>query len=149
MKLLKLNALDTDDLAILSANLQDAVITMSDMSFLDKQHQFIMVLNRFDWKDALEPERIEGAPYKRHRTGLQIGRVQSVRQQNLKPANSEDVIALLAIEFEEADAPSGSIKLQFAGGGVIQLNVECIEARMSDMGDTWETGNLPNHEEED
>ncbi len=147
MKLLKLNALDSDDLGVISAHLQDAVIKIGDMRYLAEDRQFVMVLNRFDWGDALAAERRKKT-YTRVRTGLQFGHVLSVKKSKVMQANPDAVIDLLAIEFTPTQAPSGIITLIFAGGGAIRLEVECVEVRLNDLGLAWETGNLPNHEEQ-
>jgi len=147
MKLLKLNALDNDDLGVLSAHLQDAVIKIGDMRYLAEDRQFVMVLNRFDWGDALTPERRKKT-YTRVRSGLQFGHVLSVKKSKVMQANIDAVVDLLAIEFTPTQTPSGVITLIFAGGGAIRLEVECIEARLNDLGLAWQTGNLPDHEEQ-
>jgi Protein of unknown function (DUF2948) len=146
MKLIKLNALDQDDLDIISAHLQDAVIKMGDMRYLEKDQQFVMVVNRFDWSDALTPERRK-KNYTRRRAGLQIAHVLSAQKSHLPQSNKDTVINLLAIEFTQTQAPSGIITLIFAGGGAVKLEVECIEARLSDLGLSWQTDNLPDHEQ--
>ncbi len=147
MKLLKLNALDSDDLGVVSAHLQDAVIKIGDMRYLTEDRQFVMVLNRFDWGDALTPQRRKKT-YTRVRTGLQFGHVLSVKKSKVMQTNPDAVIDLLAIEFTPTQAPSGVITLIFAGGGAIRLEVECVEVRLNDLGLAWQTGNLPNHEEQ-
>ena len=147
MKLLKLHALDEDDLGVISAHLQDAVIKIGDMRYLEKDQQFIMLLNRFDWQDALTPKKRKKT-YTRYRTGLQFAHVRSVKHSRLMQTNKQAVIDLLAIEFTSDQAPSGTITLVFAGGGAVKLEVECIEARLSDLGPAWETGNLPDHDKQ-
>ena len=49
---LKLVALDPEDLAVLSAHLQDAIAKVGDIAYLPKEKRFAMVLNRFDWTGA-------------------------------------------------------------------------------------------------
>lgn len=147
MKSLKLDALDASDLGVVSAHLQDAVIKIGEMRYLERDQQFIMVLNRFDWEDALTPDRRKGE-YLRHRSGLQFARVLSVKQSGLMQANKDAVVDLLAIEFTPTEVPSGIITLVFAGGGAVKLEVECIDARLSDLGAAWQTENLPDHENE-
>jgi len=142
---LKLNALDRDDLDILSAHLQDAVVKVGDMRYLEKDQRFVMVLNRFDWHDALAPDAGKKT-YTRHRSGLEFAHVLGVKHAQLKRTNQDAVIALLSIEFAQTEAPSGIITLVFAGGVALKLEVECIEARLSDLGATWQTRNLPDHE---
>ena len=58
----------------------------------------------------------------------------------------DEVLDLLAIRFEEADAPSGVIELVFAGNATIRLQVECIEAQLSDLGAAWSTDAVPDHD---
>ena len=53
---LKLIALDEDDLKVLSAHLQDAVLRLSDMTWIPSERRFAAILNRFDWLAAVEQE---------------------------------------------------------------------------------------------
>lgn len=145
MKLIKLNALGRDDLDVISAHLQDAVVKIGDMRYLERDQQFVLMLNRFDWSDALTPERRK-KNYTRHRAALRIAHVLSVQKSHFPQTNKDTVMNLLAIEFTQTQAPSGIITLIFAGGGAVKLEVECIEARLSDLGLMWQTDNLPDHE---
>jgi hypothetical protein len=147
---LKLIALDADDLAIISANLQDAVMKVGDLAFLPREKRFAAVANRFDWVDAIEKETVrdDGRPYARRRTALRFERVLSARVQGLDLNNKEAVTSLLAIGFEPLDAPAGQITLQFADGGAIRLDVECIEAELRDLGPAWQAKSKPQHPEE-
>ncbi|MGB1953945.1 MAG: DUF2948 family protein, partial [Candidatus Puniceispirillum sp.] len=47
---LRLLAHDGDDVAVLSALLQDAIIPGSDMSFDRKLNEFVIIANRFCWE---------------------------------------------------------------------------------------------------
>jgi hypothetical protein len=62
-------------------------------------------------------------------------------------ANKEAVLNLLAISFEAGEAPSGTATLIFADGGAIQIDVECIEMQMKDLGPVWAAENRPAHED--
>jgi DUF2948 family protein len=139
--LLRLTALDTEDLAVISAHMQDAVVKAGDLSYLKKARKFALVANRFVWERAPRPEHFE-----RRRTGLHFERVNKVMAQNIRRDDSEAVLSLLSIGFEEGEAPSGAIILNFSGGGSIRLEVECIEARLSDLGPAWATANIPQHQ---
>lgn len=136
---LKLVALDQDDLAVLSAHLQDAVLKVGDMAYLAGQHRFALVANRFDWEAS---DRDHG---RRRRTGLHFERVLRVRRTKIRTDAPDAVLNLLAVTFEETDAPSGRVTLVFSGGAAVQLEVECLEALMSDLGPVWETPNRPAH----
>ncbi len=142
MDKLKLVALDAEDLAVISAHLQDAVLRIGDMVWLAREQRFAAVANRFDWAKAL---RDGTGPYERRRTGLRFERVLSVKVRNLSLNAKNRVLELLAIRFEETDAPAGYITLIFAGGGAIRLEVECIEAEMCDLGAAWRAKRMPDH----
>lgn len=140
MDALKLLALDEEDLAIISAHLQDAVVKVGDMGVLPKSQRFALVLNRFDWD-----QKECAAQYVRRRSGLHFERVRHVRYRGLDPKNKEAVLNLLAVTFEPTDAPSGVVTLAFSGGADICFEVECIEARLSDLGPAWGCHHAPEH----
>lgn len=141
--LLKLVALEDDDLAIVSAHLQDAVARVGDMAYLPSENRFAMVVNRFDWVT-----QVEGAQTIRRRTGVHFDRVSAARIRGLDLNDAEAVLNLLAVEFKQTDAPSGAITLYFSGDAAIQLDVEYIEASMSDLGPEWPARACPKHEAE-
>jgi hypothetical protein len=139
MTKLKLSALDPADLEIISAHMQDAVITLGDIRYLKPQRKFALIANRFRWQT-------EKPPYERRRTGLTFDRVLAAKSQRISQGADDAVLSLLAISFVPSEAPSGMIVLTFSGGGQIRLEVECIEARLEDLGPAWETPNLPSHD---
>jgi hypothetical protein len=139
---LKLVALDEDDLKILSANLQDAVLRMSDMAWVPSEHRFAAILNRFDWLAAVEGE---GSHLRRCRCALRFDRVKRAQVQNIKPGEPSAFAELLAVTYEQAQPPSGYITLYFAGGGAVRLEVECIEGELCDLGVAWKTVIKPQH----
>lgn len=142
MSALKLLALDTEDLAVFSAHLQDSVLKTGDMSFEPKTGLFLVAANRFVWESAV----VKGAPLERRRSALTFKRVRGVRSIGIDRTNRELVLALLAIRFEQAGAgPEGTIELVFSGGSAIQLDVECIEGQLADTGGAWETRTRPEH----
>jgi hypothetical protein len=140
MELLKLVALDADDLAVMSAHLQDAILTIGDLTYLPDQNRFALVARRFDWEaPAREPRR--------RLTGLHFERVLAARVRAIDRNRPNDVLDLLAVTFVQTDAPSGTVELAFAGGSSIQLDVECLEAQMKDLGPVWAAERRPVHEE--
>jgi hypothetical protein len=144
---LKLIALDEEDLAIISANLQDAVLKVGDLAFLPREKRFAAIANRFDWVDALKQEAAEDHHYARRRTALRFERVLSAQVHGMDLKSTSAVTSLLAISFEPLDPPSGRVILQFADGGAIRLTVECIEAELRDLGPAWEAKSKPQHPE--
>lgn len=139
MSNLKLSALDPADLEIISAHMQDAVVTLSDIRYLKKACKFALIANRFLWQT-------EKPPYERRRTGLSFDRVLEAKSHRIRQGVDDAVLSLLAIAFTADEEPSGTIELTFSGGGQINLKVECIEARLEDLGPAWATPNLPSHD---
>ncbi|WP_108681604.1 DUF2948 family protein [Methyloceanibacter sp. wino2] len=147
MTTLKLLALDAEDLQVVSSQLQDAVVRVGDMTYLPSQKRFAAVLNRFDWQSAAATDA-DGERFRRLRTALRFDRVLGARHKALAPQNKDRVLSLLAIGFEEGEAPGGRVVLYFAGDVTVQLDVECIEAEMRDLGPAWRTRNKPKHPSE-
>jgi hypothetical protein len=146
MDLLRLIAFDEDDLKVLSAHLQDALVRMEDVVFLPKERRFAAVLKRFDWVKAAESGNDPDGIYERREAALRFERVLGAQYRNLALDKADDtVVALLAVNFHAGDAPGGFIELIFAGGGAIRLQVECIEGELRDLGAVWRTRRKPDH----
>ncbi len=141
MDLLRLDALDQEDLAIVSAHLQDAVVRVGDLAFLPRERRFALVARRFDWEAPPAQPR-------RRLAGLHFERVLGVRLRGVDRGSPDAVMNLLAITFEEGDAPSGHATLHFSDGAAIQLEIECIEAQIKDLGPVWEAEGRPAHDVE-
>jgi hypothetical protein len=141
--LLKLAALDAEDLTVVSAQLQDAILKVGDIDYLRRQQKLVMIVNRFDWESAEEGR----APYRRCLAGVQFTRVRSVKSHRIMRESKDGVLELLAITFEPKDDPAGDIMLTFAGGGTIRLSVECIEVEVKDLGPEWVTPRRPAHDD--
>ncbi len=139
-KPLRLVAMDEDDLAVLSANLQDATVAAADMTYLPQIKRFAAVGKRFDWVRAAS-----GAT-ERCATGFHFEHVLAVARTGFDPvADGASVLNLLAIDFEATQAPAGRIRLTFSGGAAVRLDVECLEAQMSDLGPRWPCDTCPAH----
>src|SRR5262245_21127331 len=130
MDLLKLIAMDDEDLKILSAHLQDAVLLTKDMLYLPKERRFVIILSRFNWADAGGREASNGGGYERRQSALRFERVDQAQFKDLSLERPGDAHELLALEFEPGKAPGGTVKLIFAGGGGVRLHVDCIEAEL-------------------
>lgn len=138
---LKLIALDNEDLEVVSAHVQDAVIRVADMGYARGDGRFAMLMNRFDWAGA-QP-RAKGL---RKRAALHFDGVTHAAYAGFDPAAPEGVVELLAIHFEPAQAPAGIVELRLAGGGTIRLNVDYLEARLADLGAAWAASARPAHD---
>ncbi|WP_334176745.1 DUF2948 family protein [Pseudoxanthobacter sp.] len=142
MDLLRLAALDAEDLAVLSAHVQDAVTRPGLGRWLKGDGRFVLPLNRFAWEGAVTGD---AATDERHSAVLQFDRVTGVAAQGVHPGDTGPVSVLLAVTFAETGAPGGIVTLHFAGGGRIRLTVECIEARLTDLGGAWTARRRPDH----
>jgi hypothetical protein len=142
MNPLKLVALDQDDLTVVSAHVQDAVMKIGDLDFFEARKLFVMPMNRFAWE---KNSGFLGGQPERRNSVLHFNRVLSVKTTGLALDRPADIVSLLAVRFTAADAPAGMVDLVFAGGGVIRLEVECIEARLTDLGGAWEASSRPAH----
>ena len=143
MSQLKLVALDEQDLQIVSAHMQDAVMKVSDLAFLAGENRFIMPANRFVWENKAGFIRKNN---QRRRSLLHFEAVRGVTSTGISRDQPDDVISLLAISFQPAEtAPEGIVELTFSGAAAIRLNVDYIEARLADLGPAWQAGSRPAH----
>ena len=139
MTRLRLAAADAEDLQILSARLQDAVLKLKDVSWQPKKHRFAAVVNRLTWEEGGRT---------RVRAGLHFDSVLKVQSHKVKLGADEAVIDLLAVTFTSngGEDPGGVVELVLAGGGAIRLTVECIEAELADLTQPWTARGTPDHE---
>lgn len=142
--LLRLVALDADDLAIVSAHSQDAVLKVADLRWMPAENRFVLAMNRFVW-EAVEQGAWRRRDYQRRRSALYFARVENVRSAGIDRESGEAVLELLAVRFEPRQDPAGDIVLDFAGGGTIRLSVECLEVQLTDLGPAWSTPHAPRH----
>jgi hypothetical protein len=152
MEELKLVALDRDDIEVVSAHVQDALVRVADIFWHPREHRFVMALNRFDWMNAVDANDVNGRQspdYRRCRTALRFERVNACRCRDLDQSNKDATLNLLAVEFAERDPPAGTVTLTFSGGGAIRLEVECLEAELADLGEVYSAMACPDHFAED
>jgi hypothetical protein len=142
---LKLVALDKDDIEVVSAHVQDALVRVADIFWLPREHRFVMALNRFDWMSAVDAKAGANPDYRRCRTALRFERVNGCKCRDLNQRNRDARLNLLAVEFTENDSPAGVVTLTFSGGGAIRLDVECLEAELADLGEVSAAALCPDH----
>ncbi len=148
MDQLRLLAVDAEDLAIVSAHCQDAVIRVEELFFSPAERKFVMEMNRFVWEKLVPPKKFSlfaRPAYERRRAILHFDRVVAAARLGFDNLTPDDVLVLLAVRFEETTAPSGIVELVFAGGSAIRLQVEVVEAQLTDVGGAWSTVARPNH----
>lgn len=129
---LRLKAQTSEDLAVISALLQDAVAQTSDISWMRKKHRFAVLLNRFRWEDREAAER-QKRPYERVQSMLVVESVLRPRAQSVDPRNKDMVLELLNVSFEEGAEGAGVVMLTFSGDGALALDVECLDVSLKDV----------------
>ncbi len=161
---LKLRAHDAEDLRALAACLQDALVPLADVAYLKAEKRFVMVANRFMWERGARPapvpapEPVEasaeagadarfdeaeaGSISYRVNCAVTFDRVRNVGFRGLDPREKDQILNLLTIELGP-----GAVRLVFAGGGAIRLEVRDIRCHLEDVGEPWPTHWRPNHAE--
>jgi hypothetical protein len=136
---LKLIALDGEDLAVISAHVQDALVRRSEMTYLAGQKRFALGAARYDWAaDAAGRKERVGA-------ALRFDRVLKVTQIGLSGLRPEAILNLLAVSLDERDPPAGVVTLTFSGGAAVRLEVECVEGELRDIGPRQQVKVCPGH----
>ncbi len=140
---LKLIVRNREDLKVISAYSQDSIVAIKDITFLKKNRIFIMIINRFMWEDI---ERGINRQSKRIRCALKFEGILKVKSKKINQENKNKRLECLAIECNEILSKNNEIIFFFAGGGVITLISETIEAVMHDLGVPWNVRHTPKHE---
>jgi hypothetical protein len=128
--LLKLIALDADDLAVISAHVQDARLLAADIIWRQSEKRLVIGMNRPDWEQTLKGRTAA----RRLISALRFDRVLACKSRNIELQAPETALELLGIEFYPADPPGGSVVLLFNHGGALRLDVECLECELADLG---------------
>jgi hypothetical protein len=147
----RLMAKDAEDLAVVASCLQDALVPLAEMRFLKAENRFVMLVNRFRWEQA-DPMRgtgngdasfaEAGAGNQRINSGLCIDRVTAVRSRGIDREKPAKFLSLLTLNLDGPNA----LNLFFAGGGVIQLEIEGPSVFLQDFGEAWPTQWRPDHD---
>ena len=139
---LKLIVRNREDLKVISAYSQDSIVAVKDITFLKKNRIFVMIMNRFMWEDI---ERGINRQSKRIRCALRFEGILKVKSKKINQENKKKRLECLAIECNEILNKNNEINFFFAGGGVITLISESIEAIMRDLGEAWNVKHTPKH----
>lgn len=139
---LRLTALDAEDLQVISALVQDAVFPATEMRYLRKDRRFAMLINRFRWEEAAQPEA------ERVQSLLIIDDVLAVASQGIPRDDPDMVLSLLAISFAPEEDGAGALSLILAGDGEIRLQVECVSVSLRDATRPYRavSGKAPRHD---
>ena len=141
-KNLKLIAKTEEDLKVVSAHLQDSIVSVLDIANLKKNKIFLMQLNRFMWEDVAKGVFRKN---KRIRTILKFENVLNVLSLNINQLKKDKFLDFLAIETNLTPDKNYEMKIIFAGDSIIRVTAEVIEVTLDDQGDAWDTKNKPKH----
>lgn len=137
---LRLLAEDAEDLAVISAAMQDAVAKVGEITYEAKARRLTIGFNRYRWETG-------GNESERVRSGLQLGGVLNVQTRKIQLGARDAVLDVLAVTFEPGEAPGGTVTISCAGGGDLRAVVECIDAILADVSEPWPTPRTPKHAE--
>jgi hypothetical protein len=135
---LRLRAIDAEDLAVIAAMLQDALLPIEDMRYLPEERRFVLVANRFRWEKC--DSRSECDQYERVHCAVAFEGVEKVERQGLEKATLRGFASLLTMEVADR-----AVLLVFAGGGRIRLGISRLECHVRDLGEPWPTQWRPRH----
>jgi len=125
----RLIALDQDDLAVISAHVQEATVTAADILWRQGDKRLVIGMRRLDWEQALNGETTP----RRLISALRFDRVLSCQSRNIDLDAPHAAFDLLGIEFYPERAPGGTAVLMFAGGAALRITVECLECELADL----------------
>ncbi|MCX8509347.1 MAG: DUF2948 family protein [Rhodobacteraceae bacterium] len=143
---LSLKAEGPEDLAVISALVQDAVLPMAEMRWDAKARTLALFLNRFRWEDRAAADR-EGRPYERARALLVLGNVTQVASQGIDRGDKDLILSLLSLSWEAGLDGAGRLVLTLAGDGAIAVRAECVDVTLRDMTRPYRapSGKAPQH----
>lgn len=134
---LRLSAVDGEDLAVISAAIQDALVAVRDCAFLKEEKRFVLLLNRFCWE--ADPS-VEAAYFRTH-SALVFNEVTAVRHHEIPLGEPDRMLELLAVAQEN----DHSVTLRFAAGRAIRLEIGRLACHLGDVGEPWPTPWKPAH----
>ncbi|QUS34967.1 DUF2948 family protein [Falsirhodobacter algicola] len=138
---LYLGAQDAEDLKIVSALVQDAVLPITEMRYRPGRRQFLMLINRFRWEDRVPaPERV--------RALLAFDGVLGVRSQGIDRTDRDLVLSVLSLRWTPGDDGAGVLELVLAGDGAVALQMEALDVTLRDVTRPYvaPSRRVPNHD---
>ena len=128
---------DVNDLMVVSSMLQDAIVPVIDMAYLENERAFVMAVNRFQWE---QPAR--DAAGERIHSGLRFDTVNRVQYRNVDRHARDRFAAILSIAYDD-----GIVMIHFSGNGAVRLEVDELLCALKDFDRSWPTIWRPNHSE--
>ena len=139
---LKLACKSIEDIKVISAYLQDSIVIVRDIVFLNKNRTFVMIVNRFMWEDI---EKGLFRKNKRIRCAVKFEEVFIVKSKNINQKNKNKPLEYLAMKCGTSTDQTCKMMIFFAGNGVITVISEAIQVDLQDLGKPWITKHIPTH----
>ncbi|MGH6943781.1 MAG: DUF2948 family protein [Geminicoccaceae bacterium] len=140
---LRLRAVDADDLAVIAACLQDALIPLSEMAYMAGQGRFMAAFTRFRRECLADPTRCEGLT--QCQAVLTFDDVEAVKHYGLDTRLGGVKLELLTIAVEPAADEATDVVMLFAGDAAVRLRVREIAVTLEDFGAPWPARATPEH----
>lgn len=135
---LRLRAEDDEDLAVLSACLQDALVAVRDIAYLPAERRLILSANRFRWESP-DPQA------ERVRCGLMIEGVRAIRQKGIDQSQPGILLSILALRRVAGASGPAEVEILFAGGAALRVAAERVQVQVRDMEAPYPTAWRPHH----
>ncbi|WP_149140380.1 DUF2948 family protein [Gemmobacter caeruleus] len=141
-----LGAADAEDLKVLAALTQDAVLPITDMTFARGRREFALLINRFRWEDHDAATRA-GRPPERVRSMMLVRDVRAVQSQGIDRNDRDTILSLLDLVWTPGADGTGRLELLLAGDGAIALEVESLDVTLRDVTRPYlaPAGKAPDH----
>jgi hypothetical protein len=128
---------------VISACLQDALVSVRDLAYDRGAGVFVLVANRFRWEGGVAADGV-GRPFERTLSGVAFDEIEGVAYRGFQRSEEDRILSLLAVR--PLSGPTGAaIDLEFAGGATIRLTTAVIRCRLRDLGEPWPTAWQPGH----
>jgi Protein of unknown function (DUF2948) len=142
---LRLKAVDNDDLSVIAACLQDALVPLSEMAYLADQKRFVAAFTRFRRECLADPDGCAGLT--QCQSALAFDQVEAALHCGLDSRFGAVKLELLTLVAE----PPGEdgltdVTLLFSGDAAIRLRVHAIAVTLEDFGEPWPAPVPPAHD---
>lgn len=141
---LRLRAVDRDDLQVVAACLQDALVPLREMAYMADERRFMAAFNRFRWERLVDPGDV--ADLSLRQSVLRIDHVEAVQYRGLDQDLDGVKFELLTIMAEPSEGGGFKITLMFAGDVALRLEVADLAIALQDFGDPWPADVAPRHD---
>ena len=137
-RLLRLRATDEEDLRAIATVVQDALVPVHDMSWLQDENRFVLAMNRFRWEREADADGV----YERVNAGICFDNVSRVQLRGFDRRERDFILDLLTITYDDSH-----VILSFAGDRDVRLATTTLECRLDDFGEPWPTKSCPCHKD--